>query len=123
VPPRTAREGCQLLLGLGAQTAYPRPASAGIWFRLIRTIIDELGATLSECRTAGRMILRIWKEAGYPFRAGPLRWHPYEDYPLDVQLHTLEATATTIYLLESKTLTGQGLDAALFQPYAACTRR
>ncbi|MBT2538480.1 TniQ family protein [Arthrobacter sp. ISL-69] len=99
-----------------------RQVHAGTWFRLIRTIIDELGATLSECRTAGRMILRIWKEAGYPFRAGQLSWHPHEDYPLDVQLHTLEATATTIYLLESKTLTGHGLDAALFLPYAACTR-
>lgn len=96
-----------------------RQVHAGIWFRLIRTIIDELGATISECRTAGRMILRIWKETGYPHRAGPLRWHPHEDYPLDVQLRTLQATATAIQLLESKALTGKGPDAALFLPYAA----
>lgn len=93
-----------------------RQVHAGTWFRLIRTIIDELGATLTECRTARPMIMRIWKEAGYPFRAGPLSWRPHEDYPLGVQLHTLEATATTIYLLESKMLTGHGLDAALFLP-------
>lgn len=148
MPPRTAREGCQLLLGLGTQTTNTeaclrhvlamdsrtwhamatgsvdlprRQVHAGIWFRLIRTIIDELGATISECRTAARMILRVWKEAGYPLRAGPLRWHPHEDYPLDVQLRTLQATATTICLLESRTLTGQGPDAALFLPYAAST--
>lgn len=96
-----------------------RRVHAGIWFRLIRTIIDELGATISECRTEARMILHIWKEAGSPLRAGPLRWHAHEDYPLDVQLRTLQATATTIHLLESRTLTGQGPEAALFLPYAA----
>jgi hypothetical protein len=32
-----------------------RQVHAGTWFRLIRTIIDELGATRSECRTAGRV--------------------------------------------------------------------
>lgn len=99
-----------------------RQVHAGIWFRLIRTIIDELGTTMSECRTAGRMIMRIWKETGYPLRAGPLKWHTHEDFPLDVQLRTLEAAATAIYLLESKTLTGLGPDAALFPAYAACTR-
>jgi hypothetical protein len=65
-----------------------RQVHAGTWFRLIRTIIDELGATPSECRTAGRVIRRICKETGYPLRAGPLSWRPHEDYPLDVQLHT-----------------------------------
>ncbi|SFU11474.1 hypothetical protein SAMN04487915_111128 [Arthrobacter sp. ov118] len=98
-----------------------RQVHAGVWFRLIRTIIDELGATISECRTASRMIMRVWKETGYPLRAGPLKWHPHEDYPLDVQLRTLQATATAIHLLESKTLTGHGPDAALFLPYAAST--
>ncbi|GAB2721871.1 TniQ family protein [Arthrobacter bambusae] len=93
-----------------------RQVHAGIWFRLIRTIIDELGATLTEYRTARRMILRIWQEAGYPFRAGPLSWRPHEDYPLAVQLHTLEATATAIQFLESRALTGLGPDAAFFLP-------
>jgi hypothetical protein len=46
--------------------------------------------------------------------------HPHEEYPLDVQLHALEATATAIYLLESTTLTGQGPDAAIFLPTADC---
>ncbi|WP_248761615.1 TniQ family protein [Pseudarthrobacter sp. SSS035] len=93
-----------------------RQVHAGIWFRLLRTIIDELGTSVSECRTAGRLIRRLWKESGYPHRVGPLRWHPHEGYPLDVQLRTLEATATTIHLLESKILAGQGPDAAFFLP-------
>lgn len=100
----------------GAVDLPRRQVHAGIWFRLIRTIIDELGATLSECRTAGRLIKRFWKEAGYPQRLGPRSWQPHESYPLDAQLQTLEATATTIHLLESKVLMGQGKDAALFLP-------
>ncbi len=93
-----------------------REVHAGIWFRLIRTIIDELGATLSECRTAGPLIKRFWKEAGYPQRFGPRSWQPHEGYPSDAQLLTLEATATTIHLLESKALTGQGREATFFLP-------
>jgi hypothetical protein len=93
-----------------------RQVHAAIWFRLIRTIIDELGATLSECRTAGPLIKRFWKEAGYPQRVGPRSWQPHEGYPPDAQICTLEATATTIHLLESKALTGQGREAALFLP-------
>lgn len=43
-----------------------RQVHAGIWIRLMRTIIDELGAAMSECRTAGRIIMRSWKKAGHP---------------------------------------------------------
>jgi hypothetical protein len=124
--PPTPKSASAMVLAMDSRTwhamttgsvALPRrQVHAAIWFRLIRTIIDELGATLSECYTAGRMIRRIWKETGYPLRAGPLSWRVHEDYPLDVQLRTLQATATAIHFLESKTLTGQGRDAELFLP-------
>lgn len=101
----------------GSVSLPGRQVHAGIWFRLIRTIIDELGATLSECRTtAGRLNKRFWKEAGYPQRLGPRSWQLHEGYPLDVQLRTLEVTATAIHLLESKVLIGQGTLAVLFLP-------
>jgi len=93
-----------------------RQVHAGIWFRLIRTIIDELATPASECGAPGRMIRRIWEETGHPVRAGQTFWRPHEDSPLSVQLHTLEAAATAIDLLESKILTGRGPDAALFLP-------
>lgn len=93
-----------------------REVHAGIWFRLIRTIIDELTTTASERGAPGRLIRRIWEETGYADRAGQTFWRTHEDSPLSVQLHTLEAAATAIDLLESKTLTGRGPDAALFLP-------
>jgi hypothetical protein len=103
---------------MGSVDLPRRQVHAGIWFRLMRTIIDELGTTMSECRTAGRMIMGIWAEAGYPLRAGPLKWHTHEGYPLDMQLRTLEVTATTIHFLENQTLRGQGPGRSTFPVYA-----
>lgn len=101
---------------VGSVDLPQRQVHAGIWFRLMRTIIDELGTTMTESRTAVRMIMGIWAEAGYPLRAGPLKWQTHEGYPLGAQLRTLEATATAIHFLENQTLRGQGPDAALFLP-------
>lgn len=93
-----------------------RQVHAGIWFRLLRTIIDELATTASECGAPGRLIRHIWEATGYPDRAGQPFWRTHEGSALSVQLHTLEAAATAIDLLENKSLTGRGLDAALFLP-------
>jgi len=93
-----------------------RRIHAETWFRLLRTIIDELEATITECTTAARMITAIWKDAGYPARVGPLSWQPHESYPVDVQVRALQTAATAICLLERGTLTGRGPDAAFFLP-------
>ncbi|WP_164206979.1 TniQ family protein [[Micrococcus luteus] ATCC 49442] len=93
-----------------------RRIHAETWFRLVRTIIDELEATITECGTAARMILGIWKEAGHPARIGPLSWQPHESYSLDIQLRALETTAIAIHLLESGAFTGRGPDASFFLP-------
>lgn len=94
-----------------------RKAHAGIWFRLLRTIVDELSCPLSENRPSGaRTIRKIWDETGYPARDGQALWHPYEQHPAAVQQHTMEAAATAIRLLENGLITGQGTDAHLFRP-------
>jgi hypothetical protein len=93
-----------------------RRIHAETWFRLLRTIIDELEATITECTTAARMITGIWKDAGYPARVGPLSWQPHESYPVDVQVRALQTAATAIHLLERGTLTGRGPDATFFLP-------
>lgn len=93
-----------------------RRIHAETWFRLLRTIIDELEATITECTTSARMITGIWKNAGYPARVGPLSWQPHERYPVDVQVRALQTAATAIHLLERGTLTGRGPDASFFLP-------
>lgn len=93
-----------------------RRIHAETWFRLLRAIIDELEATITECTTAARMITGIWKDAGYPARVGPLSWQPHENYPVDIQVRALQTAATAIHLLERGTLTGRGPDATFFLP-------
>jgi hypothetical protein len=103
-------------MATGCVDLQGRRIHAETWFRLIRTIIDELEATITECRTAARMITGIWKEAGHPARVGPLSWQPHESYALDIQLRALETTATAIHLLGNGAITGRGPDATFFLP-------
>lgn len=93
-----------------------RRIHAETWFRLLRTIIDELEATITECTTAARMITGIWKDAGYPARVGPLSWQPHENYPVDIQVRALQTAATAFHLLERGALTSRGPDATFFLP-------
>jgi hypothetical protein len=93
-----------------------RRIHAETWFRLVRTIIDELEATITECGTVARLISGIWKEAGHPARVGPLSWQPHEGYSIYIQLRALETTAIAIHLLESGAFTGRGHDATFFLP-------
>ncbi len=89
---------------------------AGIWFHLLRTIIDELCANLSEFQNARKTVMTAWNEAGLPLRLGLARWHTHEDHVPTMQLLALEAAAAAIHLLEASALTGQGPDAAFFLP-------
>lgn len=102
-------------MATGRVQLLSQQVKAGTWFRLMRTIIDELNAPLTECRTANRMIMGIWDQAGHGGRVGPLKWQPHEGYTIDSQIRTLEATATAIQLLESDTVSGRGPDSAFFR--------
>lgn len=99
-----------------------RQVHAGIWFRLLRTIIDELSCPLSESRPSGAETIRhVWEQAGYRPRDGQASWRPYEQQTKTVQQHTMEAAAVAIVLLEKGSITGQGEDVELFQPIPQIT--
>ncbi|WP_019157854.1 TniQ family protein [Brevibacterium senegalense] len=89
---------------------------AGTWFRLLRTLIDELGATMSDCGAAQRLTREVWQRTGYPVRAGQAMWRPFETQTPQKQQRTLEAAANAMRLLENSHLTGLGREAALFLP-------
>ncbi|WP_426575407.1 TniQ family protein (plasmid) [Xenorhabdus stockiae] len=93
-----------------------RRIHAGLWFRLLRTLLDELNTPLSQCGTDAENIRYIWKRCGYLPRAGQSLWRPYEFLNSGLQLQMLEATATAIELLESNTLNPPGEQAELFSP-------
>jgi hypothetical protein len=90
-----------------------RRIHAGLWFRLLRTLLDELNTPLSHCGGSAGSIRQVWElrpsaarraESVATLRgAGPA-----------VQMQMLEAAATAIALIESRALLPRGEHAALF---------
>ncbi len=91
-----------------------RRIHAGVWFRLLRTLLEELNTPLSQCGPCAESIRHIWEYSGYVCRAGQTSWYPYELLNLSVQLQFLEAAATAIDLIESKVVSPHGEQAELF---------
>lgn len=102
------------------QVELPRRCvHAGLWFRLLRTLLDELNSPISHYPAQAQDIRKIWESCGYPVRAGQNNWYPYETLDLSVQLQMLEVAATTIQLIETGVLTARGAQAELFLPEPA----
>lgn len=93
-----------------------RRIHAGVWFRLLRTLLDEINTPVSQCGSYGGMVRNIWEQCDYKLRAGQSHWFPYENLPLRVQRKMMEAAATAIVLIESKAITPSGEHADLFYP-------
>lgn len=99
------------------QVALPRRrVHAGVWLRLLRTVLDELNTPLSYCPSQARDIRKIWASCGFPVRAGLSYWNCYEALALPVQLQMLEVAATAMQRIETGVLTAQGVQAELFVP-------
>jgi len=103
-------------LTMGYAELPRRRIHAGLWFRLLRTLLDELNTPLSKCGTYAGNLRDIWERCGHPLRAGQSLWRPYEILDPAVQLQMLEAAATAIELIESKMLRPRGEQAVLFLP-------
>lgn len=87
---------------------------AGLWFRTLRTLLDELNTPLSTCGTYAGYIRHVWEGCGQPLRAGQSLWRPYETLDPAVRLQMLEAAATAINLMESRVISPPGEQAKLF---------
>lgn len=121
--PRTASEAIATMdrrtwqaLTTGYVELPCRRVHAGLWFRLLRTLLDELNTPLSQCGSCSGSIRYVWERCGHPLRAGQSLWRPYETLDTAVQLQMLEAAATAIRLVESGVLTPLGEQARLFCP-------
>ena len=91
-----------------------RRIHAGLWFRLLRSLLDELNTPLSHCGSSAGGIRQVWVHCGHPLRAGQSLWRPFEVLAPAVQVQMLEAAATAIALVESRALAPRGEHAALF---------
>jgi len=94
-----------------------RKVHAGVWFRLLRTLLNELNTPVSWCGDYGLIIRRVWDRCLLPLRARQRQWRPFEVLNIEVQLQMLEAAATAIEMIESWPLLGPGGESAeLFRP-------
>jgi hypothetical protein len=93
-----------------------RTVHAGMWFRLLRTLLDEVSTPATYWQSRARDLTQIWERSGHPVRAGAGLWRPYEAFPWTVQAQLLEAASCAIELLEAGELRGRGTHAGLFFP-------
>ncbi|MCX6497513.1 TniQ family protein [Arthrobacter sp. 2YAF22_2] len=92
------------------------PVHAGTWFRLLRTLLDEL--TTAQGRYGRQLddVRRVWEHCGHPFRAGLYSWQPFETLHWPVQQQLLEAAAAAMELIEAGSLVALGTSAHLLRP-------
>jgi hypothetical protein len=93
-----------------------RDVHAGVWFRLLRTLLDEVSTPATYWARRGTDLRVVWGSCGHRVRAGQATWRPFESYPWPVQTQLLAAAAHAIALLEDGTVTGRGTHAELFYP-------
>ena len=105
-------------LRTGAILLPRRSVHVGVWFRLLRTLIDELSTPLSALRTGSRRaVRRIWEMADQAPRAGITGpWRPYEALLWPQQQLLLEAAAAILALIETGDITAHGTLAPLLTP-------
>jgi hypothetical protein len=104
-------------LTTGTVTLPGRPIHVGVWFRLLRTLLDEVSMAASRVSTRSAATLaRVWEATGRPPRGGLTAWRPYERLDLPLQQAMLEAAATALRLAAVGEITARGTLACCLAP-------
>jgi hypothetical protein len=86
-----------------------RAVHAGVWFRLLRCLLEEVSLAASSQNAHGKAVLRqIWQATGHPERAGLNVWRPYEQMGEDIREAMLDAAATALQLAADGAITARG---------------
>lgn len=93
-----------------------REVTAAVWFRLVRTILDELATFPTHAGRYKATLHAIWDRIGEPQRAGQMTWCSFETLRRPRQEKFLEAAAAAIDMIESGTIKPAGADGQLFLP-------
>jgi len=89
---------------------------AGVWFRLLRVVLDEVSTPLTYWGSRAADLRLIWDSCRHPVRAGQAMWRPFEAFTWPIQAQLLQAAAEAIRLLEDGAVSGRGTHAKLFFP-------
>ncbi|MEN6451483.1 MAG: TniQ family protein [Thermoguttaceae bacterium] len=94
-----------------------RTVHAGIWFRLLRIVLDELTLAPSALGTQSRRTLEQLRDhLGVPPRLGVQTWRPYEQFGWSVQQRLLTAAAGALQLVAKGHLIANGSLAGVLAP-------
>ena len=94
-----------------------RTVHAAVWFRLLRSLIDEVSLAISPRNKVGRETLRrIWAATGLIERAGLKMWQPYEVLDAEHQHHLMFAAATALDLATTGQILAVGRLGDAIQP-------
>jgi len=94
-----------------------RTVHVGVWFRLLRSLLDEVSLALTTRSTHGRATLeQIWQATSRPERAGLTSWRPYEQLDWTMQEAMLHAAATALQLVASGRITARGTLGSALKP-------
>lgn len=93
-----------------------RNVHAGVWFRLLRSLLDEVSLAASTQSAHGKDVLRqIWQITGHPQRAGLNVWRPFEQLREEVQEAMWDAAAAALQLASDGLITARGRLASALQ--------
>lgn len=101
----------------GRVTLPGRGVHVGVWFRLLRSLLDEVSLALSPRSASTRVTLeRIWRATGRPERGGLNVWRPYEQMDWPMQEAILRAAATALQLAAAGQIAARGTLGSALQP-------
>ena len=116
-PTLTMDRYTQQALTTGRVDLPGRSVHAGVWFRLLRSLLDEVSLALTTRSVHGRNTLEhIWHTTGQPPRGGLSVWQPYETLPWTTQAVLLQAAATALDLAADGRITALGVHADALRP-------
>jgi hypothetical protein len=102
-------------LAEGAVDLPRRRVQVGVWFRLLRSLLDELSSPLRYLRRQREPILDLWESLALPPRGGVGKWKPFESYGDAEQETLLRAAARALALIEAGEMEAPGEAADLFR--------
>jgi hypothetical protein len=95
-----------------------RSVHIAVWFRLLRSLLDELSLATSTVRAHGRTALeQVWEATGRRERGGLTVWKPFEQLDWEAQESMLHAAAVALDLAATGRIIARGrLASALALP-------
>jgi hypothetical protein len=94
-----------------------RTVHASVWFRLLRSLLNELALPTSALNRTGKAtVATVWKAMDLPERAGLAAWRSYEHLTWETQETLLRAAATVLRLAADTRITPAGVYAQALVP-------